>query len=216
MFYILLLLRIAIPFELNKCIIYSLSFIIAISAVTSMIYIVLLFFIYNDQYLVWRIVSGILLGDSLLFSIFVIGIFVRKMKKTVSNIDPSTSLLAAKNVNLIRHTVVKSGLLFGIGIIVNPGYLLCIILNTYFGGSETFTANMNIIGTQVLEATVVVVILWLILRANYAKYMRLCRCCHICVTKCCFKTANMEELIVNPYEAIEETEITQSTNPVAK
>ena len=201
LFYILLLLRITIPFELNKSVVYSLSFIIVLSGITAIVYIIHNFMLY-ENYATWRIISGILLADSLLFSAFVLGIFISKMKKLMINIDPSTSLKAERNVTLMTNLVAKHGLLFGIAIIINPAHLVSVILNSYFGGWDNFVADMTMNVTQVTEAFVMIFVLWLLLRVNYSRYIKLCKYCHIGVARCCFNNIDTMKLVDDTYQEL--------------
>ena len=56
----------------------------------------------------------------------------------------------------------------------------------------------------------VVLILWLLLRVNYDKYICLCKGCHICIAKCCFKEVDIDKIVDNPYYAFEKIEATSA------
>ena len=122
----------------------------------------------------------ILLGNGVSISIFVLAIFVRKIKNTMDNIDPLTSLKAEQHVNMMTNVVAKHGLLFGIAILINPLYLIIIALSTLdvIGGFYSFFTDIGTALTQSIEGTVIVLVLWLILRINYDKYICLCKGCH--------------------------------------
>ena len=223
LFYVFLLLRITVPFELNKCIFCSLAFAIFISAITAIAYSTMTIIIYDDNYNVWRVMALLLLFTDLAVSGFVLVIFVRKIKNTMSDIDPTTSLKAEQSVQVMTNVVAKHGLLFGIAIAFNPPYLVMITMNTYIGigGFYSFFTDIGTAITQSIEGAVVVLVLWLILRINYERYICLCKFCHICIARCCFKGVDSERIVDNPYQNLielnsatsgSEIEI-QSTNP---
>ena len=47
-----------------------------------------------------------------------------------------------------------------------------------------------------------VLVLWLILRRNYNKYIYLCKFCHICIAKLCFKGVDSKKIADNPYDTL--------------
>lgn len=89
-----------------------------------------------------------------------------------------------------------------------------------FVGSYISVLSDVIIGSlQSFEVTVNVLVLWLILRANYNKYISLCKWCHICVAKCCFKRVDGNKIAQNPYSTLligNQSSFSQSNNPVSK
>ena len=218
MFYILLLLRIDAPFELNKCIKYSLALIILIYAVTSVIYITMLLILYNSNYHIWRILAIILSVDDLTLNVFILMIFVRKIKKTMSKIDPSISIKAQENINSMVNVAAKHCILFGISIIINQAFTTTVFISTYLadGGLYSFLGDIITTIAVTLEATANVLVLWLILRINYSQYICLCKCCHIFIAKCCFEKVDNEAVIQNPYSQLLIQNDQQSSNPVMK
>ena len=200
-FYILLLLQITIPFSLNKCIIYSLSIIIFTSIVSAIVYIIgisLLYLVYFNLYQDLKFyLIGMLLGIDFVLNVGILIIFITKIKGIVHNIDPSSSLIAQRNVNLMSNTVAKYGLLYGITIFTNQLYALSFLYNELYlnGGFDNHFVDV----AQVIEVSVNIVVLWLILRRNYDKYICLCKCCHFFMARCCFKNIDMRQMADNPY-----------------
>ena len=68
---------------------------------------------------------------------------------------------------------------------------------------------------RTLENITNVLVLWLILRINYNKYICLCRWCHQCIGSCCFKNLYSVIMIDNPYFELQDNNRTiRPTNPV--
>ena len=108
----------------------------------------------------------------------------------------------------MTNVVAKHGLLFGIAIFINPWYLIVIVLCTFKFVTDGFYSNfalLSIPSTQTLECTVNVIVSWLVLRINYDKYIYLCKSCHICMIRCCFKdmNINMKKSVDNPYDLLD-------------
>ena len=211
-FYILILLRIALPFQLNKFVSYLLGFIIFIFSITSVRYIVFLFK-YKFGDLQWTWITITLSITDLILSVFILLIFICKMKKTIINIDPSLSKEAEQNVNLMANVITKHSVLFGIAIIINQGFYLSIFLyNTKLTSyHENITTQFVVLvgycipfGVRAIESIANVLILWLLLRINYDRYIGLCKCCHLCVGKCCFKNIDHKSRVNNPYRELSE------------
>ena len=138
------------------------------------------------------------------------------MKHTVTSIDPASSLEAQRNVNLMTNVVAKQCLLFGIAIIINQAFLTTVIVFSFEDTYTTFESDISHRSIQPLEVTVNVVVIWLILRGNYDKYICLCKCCHIGIAKCCFKNVDNESIAKNPYSPLLELQDPQSSNLVLK
>ena len=219
-FYTLLLLRITVPFELNKCIKYLFAFIIFLSALTSIGYIAMMVTHLNSGYSMWRILLAILSTDDLILNLFILIIFVRKSKRTIIDIDPSTSDTAHKNVNIMMNVVAKHSILFGISIFINQGFIVTVFISTFFenGGIFSFMGDYITTSTITLDCTVNVLVLSLVLRANYDKYICLCKYCHLCIAQCCFKNVDRKTVVDNPYHdlLIINKEAVKSTNAVGK
>ena len=95
-FYVLILMRIYIPFEVNKHIIYFLSFLIIVSAIVSVVYCIGVFlFPYNDNY--FKILITTLMCNDFILDGTIWIIFVTKMKRMITGIDH----LARQNKMLI-------------------------------------------------------------------------------------------------------------------
>lgn len=215
LFYVLLLLKVTIPFDLNQCLVYSLSFIIFISGIASATYCILGFVMFNKNLRIWQILSITLLFNGIVLSLFVWSIFITKSKQTIFGIDPAASTLARKNVNIMMNVVAKHSLLFGIAMAFNPGYLVTVFLSaTEIIMKGGYYSEFAVYGTaiaQTLEGFINVLVLWLILRKNYKKYIRCCKCCHICVAKCCFKNVDSKQIVADPYKDLLRPRLQENT-----
>ena len=125
------------------------------------------------------------------------------MKKTIINIDPSLSREAEQNVNLVTNVVTKHSILFGTAVFINQGFYAVLIYNHF---TKNFNDPITFISLpfeiRAIENVANVLILWLILRINYDRYITLCKYCHLCVGKCCFKNVNHRVSIDNPYSRL--------------
>ena len=202
-FYVLILLRISLPFELNKCISIILIIFVLLFTISSMAYAVTIYMnenryndITNKVYILGISASDLLLNGSILF------IFIYKMKKTIINIDPTLSKEAENNVNLMTNVITKHSLLFGIAIIINQGFYMTLVYGQFLQDWTIWAVYILSYTIRSIENMINVVILWLILRINYNKYIKLCKCCHICIGKCCFKNIDSSTAIQNPYREL--------------
>eukprot|EP01084_Bolivina_argentea_P089821 161972_1 len=198
MFYTLILLRISIPFQLNKCVFIGLSIVIFITGIVSIVYCVSVWFIYygHDEY--WRIILVVLSGNDFILNLFILILFARKMRNTAINIDSTFSELAKKNKNLITNAISKHSVLFGIAIFVNQGWFASHLYRAFSGDYNFVVDKCLPYSIRALETVANVLVLWLVLNINYNKYICLCRCCHLCVGKFCFRYSD-ESLLHNPY-----------------
>ena len=197
-FYIFLLLRIAVPFDLSKSLIYTLSFIMFVSIIFSIIFIGYLPLSYPPlEYFdkKWKLyIIACLSGSDFLLNGVLLIIFVKQMKNILSHIDPSTSLVAERNVNLVGITLTKQALLFGIAIFSDQLYAIAIFCG-YFAPISDDIEEIVIASSQVMEVTVNTVVLWLVLRINYDRYICLCQYFHVGVAKCCVKGMEIEQMV---------------------
>ena len=141
-----------------------------------------------------------MLFDGVALSLFVWVIFIKQTRRTMFGIDPSTSLLAERNASILMNEVAKHALLFGIAITFNPGYLILIVISAY--DENWHFSDLPVLGNrtcQTLECAINVMVLWLILRKNYNKYICLCKHCHSCISRCCFENVDNKRIVENPY-----------------
>ena len=210
-FYVLILLRITLPFELNKYVTYSLAFVIFLFGLAALRYIGYVFENKGSTDLAWTWITISLMILDLILSGFIYTIFVYKMKNTIINIDPSLSKAAEQNVNLMTNVITKHCVLFGSSLLVNQGFYAMLVvwnIGDNQGGNDPNHAILRIIlapfTVRTVENVTNVLILWLLLRINYHRYIKLCKCCHLCVGKCCFKIVDNETGVQNPYRELEE------------
>ena len=219
MFYILLLLRVTIPFELNKYAIITFIMLIMCYTVSSILYLIVVVVYPNGDFNAFRKCIISMISIDLSLNVFILLIFARKIKGIIQHIDPSISPEAQKNVDVMANVIAKHCLLFGMAILFNQGFLVTVFIYTFMpGGVASFASDIVVGCALTSEVTVNVLVLWLILRVNYDKYICLCKCCHIGVAKCCIKNVDGTRVVQNPYYEllVEETLPTQqSSNPVA-
>ena len=199
LFYIMILLRIYVPFELSKCIVYFLSLFIIMFVIAAIFYMIVVNLYYdNDTY--WNILDAILMCVDFVLNSTILVIFAKRMRSMISHIDPSTSKEAQNKVYLISNTVIKHCALFGISMIINQGfytfYLSWRVLKLPVYSNFYGTLSYSI---RAFENISNVIILWLMLRINYDKYICLCGCCHRCIGRCCFKNIDTKAISDNPY-----------------
>ena len=212
LFYILILLRIHVPFEISRNILWFLSFMIIIFAISSIVYCTVLgIFLFDPGYkehihYFGPLYTILIFGDFILnATIFII--FAKKMKRIISNVDPSLSDKAQRNVNLISNTVTKHCVLFGIAMSINQAFYA---INLY----ERLTNSLwnvgcwtcEIYSIRAFENIVNIIVLWLVLRINYDKYICLCGCCHRCIGKCCYRDIASNVISDNPYLVLNDSE----------
>ena len=202
LFYLLILLRISIPFELNKGMSYLLRFIIFIFGITSTVYCICLFLHINDYNAGWNWIVFILSFTDLLLTPCILIIFILKMKKTIINVDPSLSKESEKNVNLMTNIMTKHAVLFGIAIFINQGFYMTLIYDHFVNDYTVISYVSATYGIRSIETLANTLILWLLLRINYEKYITICRCCHILIGKCCFKNIEFNPAVDNPYQEL--------------
>ena len=196
-FYILILMRIYIPFNINKYIIYFLVLLISIYILFAIFYCIsLVIFWTQPVYFAW--IDAVLMCVDFMLNIIILIIFATKMRHTIFSIDVSElTIQAQKNVNLIENTVIKHCILFGIAMIINQGFYS---IGFYMAFAHKWGVKQwkdLMYSIRALENLVNIIVLWLVLRINYNKYIRLCGPCHKCIGKCCFK--NTHHVMDNPY-----------------
>ena len=209
-FYVLILMRIYVPFELSKCITYFLTFCMVIFFVDIIVWCWGCFGMSFAGGLEWLIIHSITMIIDLILNVTVFTVFISKMRRMITDIDASLSREAARNVNLISNTIIKHSILFGVAMIINQSfYSVCVYGDTLV--LWTYEEFKDIVySVRGLENIVNIVVLWLLLRVNYDQYICFCGCCHRCIGKCCFKDIDSKQLEINPYlelKGVEESEI---------
>ena len=96
--------------------------------------------------------------------------------------------------------MIKHAILFGIAIFINQLFYAINIV-AYFHYTVWTSYCLSYMAAA-LETLVNVLVLWLILRVNYDKYIRLCKCCHIVCAECCFKNVDSRVVSMNPYQPL--------------
>lgn len=207
LFYTLILLRIHIPFELHRATVLSLSLLICVSGIVSTAYCICLFVIYEHKYdRYWTAMVVVLSSNDVILNAFISTVFVQKMRRTILSINPSLfDEEAAKKVNLISNVVTKHCILFGIAIFVNQGYFASQFYLNMADGVGVIAGDLVPAAVRSVENAVNVLVMWLILRINYNKYICLCKPCHLCVGRCCFRNSDFRKSVTvhNPYHQLQ-------------
>eukprot|EP01084_Bolivina_argentea_P198087 339312_1 len=196
LFYTLILLRISVPFKLNQVVFYTLLSVILLFGIAAILYCIELYdtLSYNINEKFFHILLWILSSCDLMLNGFIMILFAYKTRKTIIGLDPFMSDEAEYQRNLLSHVMTKHCVLFGIAIVVNQSFFVVQLLYDFCHfGSYVIATVLS------LEVTTNVFILWLILRINYNWYGCVCKCCHICVGRTCFKTSTELE---NPYRVL--------------
>ena len=203
MFYILLLTRINALFELTIFVRNLVLFFIFMAMILSIIYLCIItrglddsdwykFVVYNDI----ALSSTDFILNTTLFIIF-------WMKLRYSIIDEILTIDYQNKVNLMTNILTKHSILFGIGIIANQllfGYMIVHYANKHDHTIENDRIVLYIV--RALENFIILCVLRLVLEIYYDQYICLCKCCHLCVGRCCLRTEDV--MINNPYVGLRE------------
>ena len=139
------------------------------------------------------------MGGDFVLNVMILSIFIKKMRRIISDVDSTLSQATEQNVNLISNTVTKHSLLFGIAMIMNQAFYAVSFYGVIANAWRHTGFKDFVYSTRSLENIMNVTVLWLVLRANYNKYICLCGCCHKCIGKCCFKNMDSKAICDNPY-----------------
>eukprot|EP01084_Bolivina_argentea_P311196 538635_1 len=208
-FYLLLLLRIQIPFNMNKCaffVLLTMILIFASAATVHCIYHWISFITGQEELwakgkiytLIPLSITDFLLNSSMLIT------FVYKMKQITVNMDTHMSE-TFKTVNFISNVTVKHIVLWTPAIIANQAFF-AVHFYQLFGDEDTgpFMKFCLPLGTRAMQNMASILAIWLVLRINYNKYICLCKYCHVGVAKCCTKATNNESVVLdNPYHQLQ-------------
>ena len=126
-------------------------------------------------------------------------VFASKMRHMIIDVGPSLSTQVERNVNLISHTLIKHSLLFGIAMIMNQCFFIADLYLGIADAYEDIWFLYIVYSMRSLENVTNILVLWLVLRVNYEKYICLCKPCHKCIGKCCFKNVDTRIMVENPY-----------------
>ena len=201
-FYILILNKISVPFQLNKCIHSVLILFITLFGVTSVVYCIYILLTPANETLKYGVfILPVLYGSDLILNTHILGIFICKMRQTITDIDPRLSGECERNVNLISNTMTKHCVLFGTAIITNQAFYLSFI--SHLTDELTVTIQYSVpYSLRALENMINIIVLWLVLKISYDKYICFCKCCHLCVARCCMKDTTKFDsttTVNNPY-----------------
>ena len=204
LFYVLLLKRISKPFDLKPRWLLPLSCLIVLFAMVSMVYFfedIIWVYLYSTGSLTMErdeldtkiisISSGIMSGIDLLLNTSILTIFIKKMRQTVNAFDEGMSsrlersLKVERNINALSNVTTRHALLFSIALFTNQCFFIHQFIGYYYASVDDNAYTGYSLRT--VECFGNILVIWLLLRINYTAYICLCKRCHICVAKCCYK-----------------------------
>ena len=176
---------------------------------------VVFWFLTQNFKIIWFLgVHIALMSLDFTLNVVIFTIFTTKMKGMVANIDSSVSDKVQKDVELISNTVTKHCILFGIAMFMNQAFYSIALYGAIVDAwANTRFKNLGY-SVRAFENILNVIVLWLLLSINYSKYICLCRCCHQCIGKCCFKNIDSRNMVKNPYLELDNP--AGSSSPVLK
>ena len=203
-FYILILLKISVPFQLNNCIYRMLIVLIIIFGITAINYCTFNILIPTNKHFQYFVfIFPVLSLSDLVLNITILIIFRSKMKETIVDIDPRLSIKSEHSVNFVENTITKHCVLFGIAIITNQAYyagFLGFVLGDWNNVAVSYSAPYSL---RTMECMIKILILWLSLRISYDKYIKLCKCCHLGAVRCCTRNEKSSSSLDNPYHQLQ-------------
>ena len=207
-FFILLFQRIQTSFRLSKCTMIYLSSLLTISMLSSLAWCLIVFITAQDsQTLSYDLLFAwypLTISDFLLnLSLFILFLHKIKRKDTIEGVEAADDISVRRrqpslslNYNYdhdhdkqrIWNVMIKHCVLFGIALISNQSWY---IVN--FAGPILIQASSLSNGfireytARAIENTINVIVLWLVLKINNEKYVKVCKCWHSCILKYCMK-----------------------------
>eukprot|EP01084_Bolivina_argentea_P180782 312325_1 len=185
-FYILILFRVSQPLQLNKYIYYTILLLICIAAIASICYCITVFMFYllPDIFASYLSINDVLPVEwtisvtDFVLNVVLLTIFGWKLRNLVNNVTIDSDT-AVNNVYLITNVMIKHSILFGIATIMNQSFILSDVL---VGANSDYNDITMSIGysLRAVENITNVLVLWLVLRINYGKYICVCKYCHLC------------------------------------
>ena len=203
-FYILILMRIYMPFEINKCTLFYFICVIITFVFAVTVYLWTEFYFLNASGLYYQIEDIVLMCIDLILNLTILTIFVKKMRSMISNVDASLSNAAQRNVNLMSNIVVKHSVLFGMAMIINQAYFSIALYGDISDLWRLIWFRDLAFSVRALENIVNIIALLLVLKINYEQYICLCGSCHRCVGKCCFRHIDSKTISDCPYLELKE------------
>eukprot|EP01084_Bolivina_argentea_P031101 57580_1 len=187
--FLLILMRIKISFQVSRCIMIALSVLLLISTLLSIAWCACIFIATNATqralpalYINFPLSINDLCLNMLLFALFIYKI---KNKDSVEGIDNVYHNDCDYGKKRIWNVMIKHCVLFGIVLVANQGWYISEFL---WSLCPTLSVALIMVYTvRTVENTINIVILWLVLKVNNAKYVKLCKCWHVCITERCLK-----------------------------
>ena len=197
-FFVLLFLRIQTSFQLSRCNICYLLLLLTISTIGSIVYCFIMFYKIADSTAdmysyTARITYSLSISDFILnLSFFVLFIHKIQNKDSTEGMEIADDMESVHSQNseqkAIWNLMIKHCVLFGIAMISNQlFYISMIIIQSEDHNSSISYAFPKWYTTRSFDNMINVVIFWLVLKVNNAKYLHLCKCWHLCILKYCLK-----------------------------
>ena len=228
-FFVLLLMRIKTSFQVTLPFMWYFSILLTFSIICSiMVSFVDVYFInksvitmnnYFTKILIPLSISDFMLNSSL----FILFIYKIKNKDSMEGIEIAHDIYHDDQVShessidndkkAILNIMIKHCVLFGIAILSNQYFYVIGIISAVDVSAANF--SFGLIGeytSRAIDNTITITVLWLLLRVNNDKYVRVCKCWHICILKNCMK--QNPNIIREGFVVINDNRNTMSVNQV--
>ena len=201
-FFLLLFMRIKTSFQLSKCNMYYLSFLLATSTIFSILFCVITIYFagkleskYTSTRLHYTVLDSYPLAicDFLLsLSLFILFIYKIKNKDSMEGIEMDADDLGSASSSIIDdkkaiwNVMIKHCVLFGTALVINQSWYIVNIIDDS-NVVNVYVTLIMIYSVRSVENAVNIIILWLVLKINSDKYVSLCKCWHVCLLRYCMK-----------------------------
>lgn len=226
-FFLLLLMRIKTSFQVSKLVMYYLFCLLFTSGILSLTWCFIIIY-YGETENTAAIIKHLKITEypsptvDFLLNFSLMILFIQKIRNKdtmegIESIDMNTprSNESAQSHNrqnkAILNVMIKHCVLFGITLLANLAFYISVII-TELPAVKAPSATVLMITSlsRSVGNTIIVVILWLVLKINSTKYVYLCKCWHICLLKYCMK----EDADVIREGFVENEEICQRVVPL--
>ena len=199
-FFLLLLSKIRRSFQIKRCSMNFLLFLLLLSTIFSALFCFEILYFggntsnyeWEDLYLYPTSIALLVCDFTLNFSLLILFIHKIKNKDSIEGL-PSILDVAINESDYgdtrrkIWNVMIKHCILFGTSLLANQLWYIMITINLSYryqlqDRGISFLEEHTI---RCIENCVNIFILWLVLRINNDKYVSLCKFCHSCALKCC-------------------------------
>ena len=203
-FFTLLLMRIKTSFQVSKCTMIYLYTLLVILIITATIYCLLLIYFLGRLttttdifgYLWIIALFCTIFSDFILnLSLFILFVYKIKNKDSMEGMEIADDLSGINNEHnseqkAIWNVMIKHCILFGIALFSNQMWSLTVIVVDLTSVDLKYgfaSALIRIYMTRSVQLMINTVILWLVLKINNDRYVKICKCAHSCILKYCMK-----------------------------